>query len=377
MELAPFAACAAWLPGFHRASPSTPLDASSYVVGSIGSRFAGFNSAAAIIYADEVSAPHSEAAEPLLSSLRSTPRRRALVIVNPYATTVSDRLRALVLSALESRFDLDAEATRERGHATELAAHAAGAYDLVVALGGDGTVNEVANGLAGSRTPLTALPGGSANVFCKLLGIPGEIVDATEHLLALADRWRVRAVDLGAVNGRRYTFSAGVGIDASVVALVDSHPRLKARFGPSFFTAAACWTFARRYLRQPPRIVVRADGAALAGISAVVQNGEHYTYFNDHPIDLAAGAALDGGTLAGVVLRRGSLRDVPGLVWRGLSASREFAGHRQVDAFTTTSSLSVESADGRPVPLQLDGDYLGEVAVAHFELLPRALSVVC
>ena len=89
-----------------------------------------------------------------------TPKRRMLVIVNPYATTVSDRLRNLVVYALGSRYAVEAIDTQERGHATQICREAASeGYDVVVAFGGDGTVNEAANGLVGSRTPLTALPG--------------------------------------------------------------------------------------------------------------------------------------------------------------------------------------------------------------------------
>src|SRR5213080_5182109 len=127
-----------------------------------------------------------ELAERVLPDRRA--KKRMLVIVNPYATTVSDRLKNLVVYALQGRYDVEAIDTQAQGHATELCHEAAEAgYDVVVAFGGDGTVNEVANGLAGTDTPLTCLPGGSANVYCKQLGIPGEIVDATEHLLRMAD----------------------------------------------------------------------------------------------------------------------------------------------------------------------------------------------
>jgi len=162
-------------------------------------------------------------------------KRRMLIIVNPYAATVSDRLRHLVVYALQGRFEVDAVDTEARGHATEICREAAHeGYDVVVAFGGDGTVNEAANGLLGSPTPLSCLPGGSANVFGKMLGIPGDPVDATEHLLAMADDWQPRKVDLGVVNGRCFTFSSGLGLDASVVERVDANPRLKARFGPWF-----------------------------------------------------------------------------------------------------------------------------------------------
>src|ERR1700742_2559027 len=146
------------------------------------------------------------------------PSRRMLVIVNPYATTVSDRLKNLVVYALRGRYDVHAVDTQAPGHATVLCREAAQeGYDVVVAFGGDGTVNEAANGLTGSDTPLCCLPGGRANVWCRLLGIPADVVDATEHLLAIAYDWHPRRVDLGRVNDRHFLFSAGVGLDASVV----------------------------------------------------------------------------------------------------------------------------------------------------------------
>ena len=94
--------------------------------------------------------------------------------------------------------------TQARSHATEICREAAAeGYDVVVAFGGDGTVNEAANGLAGSDTPLTALPGGSTNVFCRTLGVPNDVVDATEHLLGMADRFRPIRVDLASAGERR------------------------------------------------------------------------------------------------------------------------------------------------------------------------------
>src|SRR5205807_2714703 len=168
------------------------------------------------------------------------PRRRMLIIVNPYATTVSDRLKNLVIYALRGSFEVDAIDTEARDHATELCREAARQrYDVVVAFGGDGTVNEAANGLAGSDTALTCLPGGRTNVYCRMLGIPTDVVDATEHVLRMADDWRPRRVDLGEVNERKFLFSAGVGLDASVVEQVEAHPRLKARFGEWYYTATA------------------------------------------------------------------------------------------------------------------------------------------
>ena len=134
-----------------------------------------------------------------------------LIIVNPYATTVSDRLKNLVVYALQGRYDVEAVSTEAQNHATEIGREALdGGYDLVVAFGGDGTLNEVANGLAGTDVPVSVLPGGSTNVVARTLGIPNDVVDATEHLLGLADDFQPRKIDLGIANGRRFVFSCGV-----------------------------------------------------------------------------------------------------------------------------------------------------------------------
>jgi diacylglycerol kinase family enzyme len=305
------------------------------------------------------------------------PKRRMLIIVNPYAATVSDRLRHLVVYALQGRFEVDAVDTEARGHATEICREAAHeGYDVVVAFGGDGTVNEAANGLLGSSTPLCSLPGGSANVFGRQLGIPGELVDATEHLLALADDWRLRKVDLGVVNGRCFTFASGLGLDASVVERVDSNPHLKARYGPYYFTSVAVSTCVRRYLVKPPQLCVLAPTQELEGVTAIVQNGCPFTYFKDRPIEVAEGATLDSGALSGAVLHRATPLGMPSLAWRALSRRSRVTRHRHVTGLERFTELTVRSADERPLPLQIDGDYAGEVSEARYSILPRALTVV-
>lgn len=309
--------------------------------------------------------------------LEPASKKRMLIIVNPYATTVSDRLRNLVVYALQGRYEVDAVDTEARGHAIELCREAAHeGYDVVVAFGGDGTVNEAANGLIGSPTPLTCLPGGSANVYGKMLGIPGELVDATEHLLGMADDWRPRKVDLGVVNGRCFTFASGLGLDASVVRRVDSNPRLKARLGAYYFTWAAISTFVKRYLLHPPRLTVEIAGESHDGVTAIVQNGSPFTYFKDRPIEIADGPSLDSGTLRGCVLRRARPVDMPTIAYRAFSKRARVARHRQVVSLPETHELAVRSGDGQPLPLQVDGDYLGDVLEAHYSVLPGALSVV-
>ena len=211
---------------------------------------------------------------------------------------MSERLKHLVVYALQGRYDVTAVETERKGHAIELVREAARAgYDVVVAFGGDGTVNEAANGLAGTGTPLTCLPGGSNNVFCKMLGIPNDVVDATEHLLgALRPLGAARASTSAASTAARSRSRPGMGLDASVVERVDQHPHLKARFGAWYFAEKAVGTFLRRYVVHPPRLTVEVDGAAaVGGVSAFFQNGEPYTYFKSRPINLIDGRAAGLG----------------------------------------------------------------------------------
>jgi diacylglycerol kinase family enzyme len=304
-------------------------------------------------------------------------RRRMLIVVNPYATRVSERLRRLVVAGLEGRFEVDAVDTEARGHATEICRQAAHEdYDVVVAFGGDGTVNEAANGLLGARVPLCCLPGGSANVFAKMLGIPGDIVDAVAHLLSMADEWHPRRIDLGVVNGRCFTFASGLGLDASVVERVDANPRMKARLGPYYFASVAVRTVLRRYLLSPPRLRVDTGSETHAGVTAIIQNGVPFTYFQDRPIDLAENVALDSGALAASVLHRATALGVARIGWRALSTRARVSADRNVTGISELTELTVSSTDERPLPLQVDGDYLGNVAVARYSIIKDALTIV-
>ncbi|MDQ3770306.1 MAG: diacylglycerol kinase family lipid kinase [Actinomycetota bacterium] len=305
-----------------------------------------------------------------------TRRRRMLVVVNPYATTVSDRLKGLVVHALKGRYEVEAVDTQCRNHATDLCREAAhDGYDVVVAFGGDGTLNEVANGLAGCDTPLTCLPGGATNVLCRMLGIPDDIVDATEHLLRIADRWEPRRLDLGKVNDRHFTFSAGIGLDAAVVQRVDARPRLKARWREWYFAYAGVSTFLRRYVVNPPRLRVRAGGQEVDGVTAIVQNGDPFSFFGRRALHVCDPAQLDDGRLSAVLLRRASPVDMPTVLAR-LFGPMKVTGHRRVSSWAGLDGLEINSIDGRPVHLQVDGDHLGEVTEARFSIMPGGLLVV-
>ena len=321
-----------------------------------------------------------ERAEELADRLlpERTPKRRMLVIVNPYATTVSDRLRHLVVYALQSRYSVEAIDTEKREHATQICREAAReGYDVVVAFGGDGTVNEAANGLVGSETPLTALPGGSTNVWARTLGIPNDVVDATEHLLRMADDFQPYRVDLGKAGSRYFVFASGVGLDASVVERVDRHPIRKAKYGSWYYAYAAVDIFLRHYLVSPPHVRVEASDRTEEGVTVIVQNSDPFTYFRKRPIRIADGAGLTTGSLGAAVLKSATPLELPTLVPRLLSGrAKTVLRHRQVESLGELPKLRVEATEDRPFPVQVDGDYIGEFGEIEFSAAPGALLAV-
>jgi diacylglycerol kinase family enzyme len=310
-------------------------------------------------------------------------KKRMLLIVNPYATTVSDRLKNLVVYALQGRYEVETVATEAQNHATEIGREVRDhGYDVVVAFGGDGTLNEVANGLAGTDVPVSVLPGGSTNVVCRTLGIPNDVVDATEHLLALVDEWAPRRIDLGTVDDRHFVFSCGVGIDATVVKRVDAHPRLKSRAGPYYYSWAAISALYRQYIVNPVRLRVEIDGETSEGVTALAQNSDPFTYFASRPIRVCEGVEIDDGSLSVGVLKRAAQRDMPTLIPRLFSEQRPAARHRQIEHFEGVSEAIVgsisETKDGviRPFPVQVDGDYIGERTSLNLRIDPKALTIV-
>jgi diacylglycerol kinase family enzyme len=306
-----------------------------------------------------------------------------LIVVNPYATTVSDRLKNLVVYALQGRYDVEAVLTEAQHHAIEIGREAcAGDYDIVVAFGGDGTLNEVANGLAGTDVPVSVLPGGSTNVVARTLGIPNDVVDATEHLLGLADDFRPRRIDLGVANGRRFVFACGAGLDATAARTVDSHPRMKARGGRWYYTYAAVSGFYGRYLRNPVRMRMQVDGETAEGITAIAQNSDPFTYFGNQPVRICENAEFDNGTLSVAMLRRAAQRDVPTIAARVLINRLRTPLHRQIEHFDGVTECRVESASKdaegriRPFPVQVDGDYIGDHGELTVGIEPAALSII-
>ncbi|MEX0620836.1 MAG: diacylglycerol kinase family protein [Solirubrobacterales bacterium] len=316
-------------------------------------------------------------------SAEAAVRRRMLVIVNPYATTVSDRLKNLVIYALQGRFEVEVRATESQDHAIEIGRDARGGnYDIVVAFGGDGTVNEVVNGLAGTDIPVAFLPGGNTNVVCRTLGVPNDVVDATEHLLSLADDFKPRRIDLGMVDDRYFVFSCGAGIDASVVKKVDANPRLKAGAGPWFYSWKTLSTYAREYMRNPVMLNVEVEGETCSGVTVLAQNSDPFTYFGNRMIHVCPNVRIDDGALSMVVVERANQLDALGIIPRLLSSRLPTEKHSQARLFEQVNEATVRSlpregeAESEPFPVQVDGDFIGYHSEVTLRAAPKALAIV-
>ncbi len=306
-------------------------------------------------------------------------KHKMLLVVNPYATTVSGRLKNVVVYALQSRYDVEVIDTRERNHATAIVADALGRgnYDVVCSFGGDGTANEVVNGRIGSEVPFTFLPGGMTNVIGRVMGIPDDIIDATEHLLTLADHFEPRKIDLGDANGRKFIFAAGAGLDAEIVHACESRPHMKRRFGQNYYALMAARMFAKHLVSRAPLIAKTGDFET-RGIVAIAQNARPFTYFGKREIDLSPYAGMETRSLSMTVLERANPLDFVPLATRLLSQKSAVAGNRhiKIDHDFQTANITKRKPEGKKIALQADGDYIGEYDEIVFTALPNALNII-
>ncbi len=324
---------------------------------------------------------------------------KILLIVNPSASGVTARGRVMIQNALAAEHDLTVTETKRRGHATRVAQGAASQnIDLVVSLGGDGTVNEVANGLARSQTALGVLPGGSTNVFARTLGFVNEPVEAAGQLLEAIARDSIRRVGLGNVNGRFFLFHVGMGYDAAVVEQVEKRGNLKRWLGHPLFMYAAIDTWIRHFDRKHPPFRVefapasptetlrdenalpyaastaqRRPGAGLDGFFAIAQNTDPYTYLGSRPLSLAPEASLDD-PLTLVTLTKLNLLGTLTAIAAAVRGGDRLRKHRNVDVRTGLTAFTVRAH--RPFPWQVDGDHLGDAEVLEFRWEPDVLNLV-
>jgi diacylglycerol kinase family enzyme len=281
----------------------------------------------------------------------------------------------VIQKALSADHQVSLAETSRRGHATRLAQGAAAdGVDVVVVLGGDGTQNEAANGLAATETALAPLPGGSTNVFARTIGLPNDPIEATGVLLDALAKQSIRRVGLGSVNDRYFLFHTGVGFDAAVVRQVERRDTFKRWFGHPLFIYATFVTWFRHYDRRHPHFGVHfCDGVVDDGYFTVVLNTSPYTFLGNRPFDIAPEATFDRGLVA-VTVRALGLPMAATLARTALMNPRTLRKSRNVDFRTDLESFEV--VGHRPFPYQVDGDYLGEVDRLQFRHEPDSLNLV-
>ena len=302
---------------------------------------------------------------------------RLLLLVNTSASSVTPRARVVIQKALAADHDVHVAETSRRGHATRLALGAAAdGVDVVVALGGDGTLNEAANGLAGTETALAVVPGGSTNVFDRTIGLVNDPIEATGQLLAALNRpGSTRRIGLASMNGRYFLFNAGVGLDAAVIARVERRRTLKRWAAHPLFVWSALTTWARHYDRAHPSVRVEfSDGDAVDGYFVLALNSDPYTFLGARPLHLVPEATLDRA-IAVVTFRTLAPLPFARMVASALGMGRSARGQPAAEVRTDVDGFDVRALQ-HPLPAQVDGEYLGELEHAAFRYEPDVLRLV-
>ena len=276
---------------------------------------------------------------------------------------------------LSRHHDVQVVETNRRGHATRFAEDAARrGIDVVVSFGGDGTLNEVATGIATTDTALAVLPGGSTNVFARTLGIPNDAERAADQLVSALQRDSISPAGLGRANGRFFTFHAGIGFDAAVVRRVEERAALKRYAGHPLFVLATLRTAMLDYDRKRPHFDLEFPGSdRLTGsFFSIVMNTNPYTFLGNRPFDLVPGTMMKDG-LSVVTFRDLS---VPHVLSTVVSALRGGGIPEKPWLDIRTGITALTATAERAFPHQLDGDYLGEIRDIAIDWVPEAIRLV-
>lgn len=295
----------------------------------------------------------------------------AVLIDNPNAGRLSDETRQQVVRAVSSRFKLDALTTTARTTAIRMAREVAQAGEqLVIAFGGDGHVNEVANGLAETESCLGIIPGGTMNVFARALGIPEDPFAAIAHLQAALER-PPRVVSLGRMDDRYFMFSAGCGFDAEAAERVERDIPAKRRFGELFFYWSAFRVLTNSYRHRKPSMTLRGPFGQVPVAMAIACNAGPYAYLRRRAIEIAPEVRLEGG-LDVFALKTMRLEALPLYAWRCL-VSGDLVHHP--DAFYQSDLSSFELTAEAPFKRHVDGEPVEAASSARFSLAPDVLKV--
>ena len=293
--------------------------------------------------------------------------RKVALIVNPQASGVAERTLAQVAAALGGAATVEVARTEGPGHGSKLAAEAGREADAIVCFSGDGGFNEVLNGLP-ADIPLGFVPGGAANVLPRALGLPRDPVRAAERLAESLAAGRTRRISLGRVNGRRFSFAAGVGFDAELIRRVERKGRSSTgrRRGGAYAVWSAARILAERRGRIDPQLEVAGVGRAAF---ALVANTDPHTYLGRLQLRPCPEARFELGLdlAAPAAVRPGSLPRLLGYALLGRDGTDGVLRAHDADR--------LEVVCDRPLPLQADGEDLGDVDRAVFESERAAVTV--
>ena len=290
--------------------------------------------------------------------------RRALLIANPASrrggALVDDAMRAVEAAGVSCELLL----TTHPGHAAELATAHAHSYDLVLALGGDGTAMEVAGALAGSGIPIGVIPGGTGNLLAGALGIPRSVRAAVPALL----HGDLRKIDLGVVHGRRFAVAAGVGIDAT---MVEQTPRwLKRHLGVLAYAligskAAITAVLMRRFFTAR----LEVDGEVIERRAAAVLFA-NFGAILDEWITFGPGIQVDDGAIDCCIFSPRNLWDSVRIMWRVMR--QDF---RPDPSILYKKGTSFRLTTVPPLSVQADGELVGTTPVS-ISVEPLAASML-
>jgi len=305
---------------------------------------------------------------------------RLRLIVNPIASSMTERRVQLIQATLAAGHDVEAVMTTGRDDARALARDAADdGVDVVVVAAGDGTLNEAANGLVGTATALAPIPGGSTNVFARAVGYGNRLERAGERLLVALDRGSIRRVGVGAANGRHFLFHLGAGFDAAVVARIEQRPSVKRYAAHPAFALATVRTLQRGYDRTNPILRVRLpDGSQHESFFSVVSNLAPYTYVGARRMLLTREASLDRA-LALTSWTRFRVADVARTFGSTVGGARRLARDPMIVQRADLEALrltAIGAGAGERFPWQVDGDYLGDIDDLDVAYVPDAIALV-
>jgi len=303
---------------------------------------------------------------------------KLMLLINPSASSVDWKTRMAANSALVTDHDVTTVETTKRNDATGLARQAAeDDFEAVVVLGGDGTLNEAANGLVNTNTALAALPGGSTNVFARTIGMAPKTTKAAPQLAAALERGTdcLRTFGLGTVNGRHFLFHLGVGYDAEVVAQVERRSGLKRKIGQAIFVYSSFSTYFKHYDRKRPSFALDfPDGASVEdGFFTICLNTNPYTYLGARPLSVTPDTGPERG-LVTVTTKKLKVRTLLTLFGSALGSGEILRRNKSVDYRTDLKSVTFRGH--KPFPHQVDGDYLGQATsleVTHGEASIRLI----